>query len=36
MIAAHALALDLTLVTNDQAFERVRNLRFEDWTQASA
>lgn len=36
MIAAHALALDLTLVTNDQAFERVRNLRFEDWTQPSA
>ena len=36
MIAAHALALDLTLVTADQAFERVQNLRFEDWTQTTA
>ncbi len=36
MIAAHALALDLTLVTKDQAFERVRNLRFEDWSEATA
>jgi tRNA(fMet)-specific endonuclease VapC len=31
MIAAHALALDLTLVTNDQAFERVPGLRLENW-----
>ncbi len=32
MIAAHALALDLTLITNDQAFARIDNLRIEDWT----
>ncbi len=31
MIAAHALALDLILVTNDDAFERVRGLRLENW-----
>ena len=31
MIAAHALALDLTLVTNDQAFARIPALRVEDW-----
>ncbi len=36
MIAAHALALNLTLVTKDQAFERVRNLRFEDWAESPA
>ncbi len=35
MIAAHALALDLTLVTNDRAFRFVPNLRVEDWTRAS-
>ena len=33
MIAAHALALKLTLVTNDQAFGRVKDLDFEDWAQ---
>lgn len=31
MIAAHALALNLTLVTNDQAFARILNLRVENW-----
>lgn len=33
MIAAHALSLDVPLVTNNtREFERVRGLRFEDWT----
>jgi tRNA(fMet)-specific endonuclease VapC len=32
MIAAHALALNLMLVTNDRAFARIKNLRLEDWT----
>ncbi len=32
MIAAHALALGLTLVTNDKAFARIRGLQVEDWT----
>ena len=32
MIAAHALALDLTLVTHDAAFAQVDGLRREDWT----
>jgi tRNA(fMet)-specific endonuclease VapC len=32
MIAAHALALDLTLVTHDQAFTFVDALKTEDWT----
>ena len=32
MIAAHALALRLILVTNDQAFGRIRRLKTEDWT----
>jgi tRNA(fMet)-specific endonuclease VapC len=31
MIAAHALALDLTLVTHDAAFAQVDGLRREDW-----
>ena len=32
-IAAHALALDLTLVTNNEReFRRVPNLRIENWT----
>ena len=32
MIAAHALALDLTLVTNNvREFSRVRGLRLENW-----
>jgi tRNA(fMet)-specific endonuclease VapC len=32
MIAAHALALELVLVTNDRAFERIKRLKTEDWT----
>lgn len=32
MIAAHALALNATLVTNDQAFNRIKKLKIEDWT----
>jgi tRNA(fMet)-specific endonuclease VapC len=32
MIAAHALALELILVTSDQAFSRIRKLKVEDWT----
>jgi tRNA(fMet)-specific endonuclease VapC len=32
LIAAHALSLDLTLITNNvREFERVRGLRFENW-----
>jgi tRNA(fMet)-specific endonuclease VapC len=31
-IAAHASKLGAVLVTNDQAFKRVGNLRVEDWT----
>jgi tRNA(fMet)-specific endonuclease VapC len=34
MIAAHALALGLTLVTHDQVFAFVDGLRTEDWTVA--
>lgn len=34
MIAAHALSLDLTLVTHDQAFSFVDGLKTEDWTVA--
>ena len=32
MIAAHALAEDAILVTNDAAFERISHLKTEDWT----
>jgi len=32
MIAAHALAAQAVLVTNDRAFRRVRELRIEDWS----
>lgn len=32
LIAAHALAVDCTLITNDQAFKQVPGLRVEDWT----
>lgn len=32
MIAAHALSLGLTLVTNDSAFSFVDGLKSEDWT----
>jgi len=31
MIAAHALAADLVLVTHDRVFQRVRGLKLEDW-----
>ncbi len=31
-IAAHAFAIGATLVTNDQAFKRVKKLKVEDWT----
>jgi tRNA(fMet)-specific endonuclease VapC len=34
MIAAHALALGLTLVTHDAAFSFVDGLKTEDWTAA--
>jgi len=34
MIGAHALALGLTLVTNDGAFTRIRKLKVVDWTEA--
>ena len=34
MIAAHALAEDAVLVTNDAAFRRIDRLRIEDWTTA--
>jgi tRNA(fMet)-specific endonuclease VapC len=32
MIAAHAISLDLTLVTSDRAFSLIDGLRTEDWT----
>jgi tRNA(fMet)-specific endonuclease VapC len=32
MIAAHALALGVTLVTNDKAFRRIKKLKVDDWT----
>ena len=32
MIAAHAVALGLILVTGDRAFRRLGRLRMEDWT----
>jgi tRNA(fMet)-specific endonuclease VapC len=32
MIAAHALAEDAILVTNDVAFQRIGHLKTEDWT----
>jgi tRNA(fMet)-specific endonuclease VapC len=31
MIGAHALALDLVLVTHDEAFKRIKQLKIEDW-----
>ena len=34
LIAAHALAADAVLVTNDHAFRRVEGLLVEDWTVA--
>lgn len=32
MIAAHAIALAVILVTGDRAFARIKNLKTEDWT----
>ena len=32
MIAAHALAHNQTLVTNDKAFHHIEGLKLEDWT----
>src|SRR4051812_46922054 len=32
MIAAHALALECTLVTHDQGFQKVKGLKLADWT----
>jgi tRNA(fMet)-specific endonuclease VapC len=32
MIAAHALAQDVVLVTNDRVFRRVKGLKIEDWS----
>jgi tRNA(fMet)-specific endonuclease VapC len=32
MIAAHAIAEDAILVTNDAAFRRIEHLKVEDWT----
>jgi tRNA(fMet)-specific endonuclease VapC len=32
MIAAHALALGVVLVTNDHAFSRIKKLKVVDWT----
>lgn len=34
LIAAHALALGATLVSNDSAFRNIKNLPLVDWTQA--
>ncbi len=34
MIGAHALAVDLVLVTHDQAFTRIEELEIEDWTKS--
>ena len=31
-IAAHAISAGATLVSNDQAFRRIRHLKVEDWT----
>jgi tRNA(fMet)-specific endonuclease VapC len=35
MIGAHALAVGAILVTNDQAFGRIKRLKVEDWTKGS-
>lgn len=32
MIGSHALAAGAILVTNDQVFSRIKNLKIEDWT----
>jgi len=33
LIAAHALALGVVLITNDLAFRHVEGLKITDWTQ---
>ena len=33
LIAAHALALNLVLITHDRAFSQVEGLKIDDWTQ---
>jgi len=33
MIAAHALAAEAILVTNDRSFRRLKHLKIEDWTE---
>jgi tRNA(fMet)-specific endonuclease VapC len=33
MIAAHALAAEAILVTNDRSFGRLKHLKIEDWTE---
>lgn len=35
MIAAQALSVSATLVTNDQAFARIKGLKVEDWSNAA-
>jgi tRNA(fMet)-specific endonuclease VapC len=35
MIAAHALAEEAVLVTNDRSFRRLKELKIEDWTTIS-
>ncbi len=35
MIAAHALAVNAVLITNDHAFVRIKKLKIEDWTKES-
>ena len=35
MIAAHALALDAVLVTNDHVFARIKGLKVADWTKTA-
>jgi len=32
LIAAHALAHDFTLISNDKAFARIKGLKVQDWT----
>lgn len=32
LIAAHALSLEIVLITNDRAFEQVEGLKIEDWS----
>jgi tRNA(fMet)-specific endonuclease VapC len=32
MIAAHSLALEVTLVSSDRVFRRVKDLKLEDWS----